>query len=211
MVEYVAVQISRWGLRLKPSGYIECGQVVKVLLQLSLNFRQNKHSWLDVIAAYSSAWIRMKRSHLLSNAIFSLAFFLSFFLSFFKKIIFFFLPWSTGDERLQRQLQNKGSLFLWVDVRPSQHEVLFEERQNRPSSVSLCVFPLSRPFTETKLVRRQYDDLSSAVYTRAVLNFSHACLCTYFLTCPPWLLQPPVCPGLSAECLCICMWAPERP
>lgn len=172
MVEYVAVQISRWGLRLKPSGYIECGQVVKVLLQLSLNFRQNKHSWLDVIAAYSSAWIRMKRSHLLSNAIFSLAFFLSFF-PFLKKLFFFstmkYGRWTSPEATSKQRLPFPVSWCKTLSAR----SLIWREAESPFLGFSLCVSP------EPSVYRNK---TGAQAIRRLVLSCLHKS-CSKFFTC----------------------------
>lgn len=70
-----------------------------------------------------SAWIRPKNDLIqLLKTTFSLATYES-----NRNVMdYFSCPQCEWDECLQRRLHNKGSLFLWVDVRPSQQDVLCE-------------------------------------------------------------------------------------
>lgn len=105
---------------------------------------------------------------------------------------YFSCPWCEWAECLQRQLHNKGSLFLWADVRPSQQDILCEDRQSRPFfSVSLSVPPQAGSSLQTKLklAHGQNDELLifSPVDRKKFVCFQ-VCVCllarlSHFLTC----------------------------
>lgn len=125
---------------------------------------------------------------------------------------YFSCPQCEWGECLQRHLHNKGSLFLWVDVRPSQQDIFCEDRQSRSFPVSFCSV-LSQQFTsKSKLAHSQHDGFLrvSPVYRRKFVFF-RVCFCllawlSHFLTCL-WKSHPSVFLDL---CVYVCVWQRDR-
>ena len=78
---------------------------------------------------------------------------------------------------------NKGSLFLWVDLRPSQPDVHW-------------LFSLKPQFNTNKVAHRQYDDLSIFSWLQKTFCQFLACLHVCLLPWPSHFLT-----GLSECCL----------
>lgn len=120
---------------------------------------------------------------------------------------YFSCPQCEWDERLQRPLHNKGSLFLWVDVRPSQQGVLCETDDLGPF-LSHFVFPMAGSFyTNRNLAPRQYQGSSlslSACLQKEICQFSSlrvllTCLVVSFPYLSAWTSHPPAFLGLRVS------------
>ena len=82
---------------------------------------------------------------------------------------YFSCPQCEWDECLQRPLHNKGSLFLWVDVRPSQQGVLCETDDLGPF-LSHFVFPSAGSFYTNQI--KIGSEAVSGVVTLSICLFT---------------------------------------